>query len=232
MNRTLAAARLHLVNPLQIIGIPWGIALLSFAINLPIWALTEAGQQPGGGITGGVLSLYISVMVVFVQSVTQLLPFAMGMSVSRRTFYRGTALVALGTAVGYGVVLATLTSIEDATGGWGVGLNFWAPGKLDVDNWGLQVIVSGAPMLAAAFLGVAFGVVMKRWGQLGLWSLVVGALVLFGGLAILVSWQRAWGDVGTWLTDQSTLTLAVLIPAVLGVVAAGLSFAGLRRIVP
>jgi hypothetical protein len=232
MNRTLAAARLHLVNPLQIIGIPWGIALLSFAINLPIWALTEAGEQPGGGITGGVLSLYISVMVVFVQSVTQLLPFAMGMSVSRLTFYRGTALVALGTALGYGVILATLTSIEDATGGWGVRLNFWAPGKLDVDNWGLQVIVSGAPMLAAAFLGVAFGVVMKRWGQLGLWSLVVGTIVVFGGLAVLVSWQRAWGDVGTWLTDQSALTLAVLIPAVLGVVAAGLSFAGLRRIVP
>jgi hypothetical protein len=232
MNRTLAAARLHLVNPLQIIGIPWGIALLSFAINLPIWALTEAAEQPGGGITGGVLSLYISVMVVFVQSATQLLPFAMGMSVSRLTFYRGTALVALGTALGYGVILATLTSIEDATGGWGVRLNFWAPGKLDVDNWGLQVIVSGAPMLAAAFLGVAFGVVMKRWGQLGLWSLVVGTIVVFGGLAVLVSWQRAWGDVGTWLTDQSALTLAVLIPAVLGVVAAGLSFAGLRRIVP
>ncbi|MGY1737803.1 hypothetical protein [Geodermatophilus sp. SYSU D00684] len=70
MNRTLAAARLHLINPLQIIGIPWGIALLSFAINLPIWGLTAASEQPGGGINGGVLSLYVSVLVVFVQSVT------------------------------------------------------------------------------------------------------------------------------------------------------------------
>ncbi|MGY1737802.1 hypothetical protein [Geodermatophilus sp. SYSU D00684] len=161
-----------------------------------------------------------------------MLPFAMGMSLSRRTFYRGTAVVAVGSALAYGVVLATLVAIEDATGGWGVRLNFWAPGKLDVDNWALQVVVSGAPMLAAAFLGVAFGVVTKRWGQLGLWSLVVGGILLFGGLAILVSWQRAWGDVGTWLTEQSMLTLAVLVPAALGVIAAALSFAGLRRIVP
>jgi hypothetical protein len=232
MNRTLATARMHLVNPLLTIGIPWAIVLLSFAINLPIWALTDAGKAPGGGITGGVLSLYITVLVVYVQSVTQLLPFAMGMSISRRTFYRGTALVAVGSALAYGIALSVLTQVEDATGGWGVGLQFWAPGPVDVDNWALQVVVSGAPMLAAAFLGVGIGVVMKRWGQLGLWSLVVGALLVFGGLAILVSWQQAWGDVGTWLTDQSMLTLAVLIPAVLSVVAAGLSFAGLRRIVP
>jgi hypothetical protein len=232
MNRTLATARMHLVNPLLTIGVPWAIVLLSFAINLPIWALTDAGKAPGGGITGGVLSLYITVLVVYVQSVTQLLPFAMGMSISRRTFYRGTALVAVASALAYGIALSVLTQVEDATGGWGVGLQFWAPGPVDVDNWALQVVVSGAPMLAAAFLGVGIGVVMKRWGQLGLWSLVVGALLVFGGLAILVSWQQAWGDVGTWLTDQSMLTLAVLIPAVLSVVAAGLSFAGLRRIVP
>ena len=232
MNRTLAAARMHLVNPLLTIGVPWGIVLLSFAINLPIWALTDAGQAPGGGITGGVLSLYITVLVVYVQSVTQLLPFAMGISISRRTFYRGTALIAAVSAVVYGIALSILTEVEDATDGWGVGLHFWAPGPVDVDNWALQIVVSGAPMLAAAALGVSFGVVMKRWGQLGLWSMVVSALLVLGGLAILVSWQRAWGDIGTWLTEQSMVTLTVLVPAALTVVAAGLSFAGLRRIVP
>ncbi|PWW21998.1 hypothetical protein JD79_01140 [Geodermatophilus normandii] len=177
--------------------------LLSFGINLPVWALTDAGQAPGGGITGGVLSLYVTVLVVYVQSVTQLLPFAMGMSISRRTFSRGTALIAVVSAVVHGIALSILTDIEDATGGWGVGLHFWTPGPVDVDDWALQIVVSGAPMLAAAALGVSFGVVVKRWGQLGLWSTVVGALLVFGGLAILVS-----------------------------VVAAGLSFAGLRRIVP
>ncbi|SFT32494.1 hypothetical protein SAMN05660657_00003 [Geodermatophilus amargosae] len=232
MNRVLAAARLHTMNPLLTIGIPWGIALLSFAINLPIWALTGASDQPGGGITGGVVSLYITVLVVFVQSATQLLPFAMGMSLSRRTFYLGTALAALALSLLYGVVLSALTAVENATGGWGVRLNFWAPGSFDVGNAALQVVVSGAPMLAAAFVGVAIGVVMKRWGPTGLWSLVVASIVVLGGLAILVSWRRAWGDVGTWLVDQSMLTLAVAIPLVLALATAGLSYAGLRRVVP
>jgi hypothetical protein len=232
MNRVLAAARLHAMNPLLTIGIPWGIVLLSFSINLGVWALTDAGQQPGGGITGGVVSLYITVLVVFTQSVTQLLPFAMGMSLSRRTFYLGTALAALVFSLVYGAALSVLVAIEDATGGWGLRLNFWAPGPVDVDNAALQVVVSGAPMLAATFVGVAIGVVMKRWGPTGLWTLIAGSMVLAGGAVVLVSWRRAWGDIGTWLVDQSMLTLAVTIPLVLALATAGLSYAGLRRVVP
>ena len=36
MNRVLTAARLQLVRPLVILGVPWLIGVLSFAIN---WAV-------------------------------------------------------------------------------------------------------------------------------------------------------------------------------------------------
>lgn len=232
MNRALAAARLHATNPLLTVGIPWGIVLLSFAINLALWGTIGIGEESPEAFTGGVVSLYITVLVVFVQSVTALLPFAMGMSLSRRTFYAGTALAALAVALAYGTALSVLTSVEDATGGWGVGLQFWAPGGFDVDDAALQVVVSGAPMLAAAFLGVGIGVVVKRWGATGLWTLVAATIVLSGAVAILVSWRRAWGDVGSWLADQSTVTLAVTVPVVLALATAALSFAGIRRVVP
>lgn len=232
MNRVLAAARLHSMNPALTVGIPWGIVTLSFVINLALWGTIGIGEESPGAVTGGVLSLYVTVLVVFIQSVTGLMPFAMGMSLSRRTFYLGTALAALVTALAYGAVLSVLTTVEDATGGWGVRLDFWAPASVDVDNAALQVLVSGAPMLAAAFLGVAIGVVMKRWGPAGLWSLVVATLVVSGGLAILVSWQQAWGDVGSWFVGQSMVTLAVTFPLLIALATAALSFAGLRRVVP
>ncbi len=232
MNRALAAARLHAMNPLLTVGIPWGIVGLSFAINLALWGTIGVGEENPGAFTGGVISLYITVLVVFIQSVTGLLPFAMGMSLSRRTFYAGTAVAALIVALIYGAALSVLTSVEDATGGWGVGLQFWAPGGFDVDNPALQLLVSGAPMLAAAFLGVAIGVVMKRWGPTGLWTLAIATLVVTGGLAILVSWRRAWGDLGSWLTDQSAVTLAVALPFLVALATAVLSFAGIRRVVP
>ena len=46
MNRVLQAARLHLVHPLVILGIPWLVVGLSFAINVADLA-PHAGR--GGG---------------------------------------------------------------------------------------------------------------------------------------------------------------------------------------
>ena len=113
MDRILGAARLHLVNPLMSLGVPWLVVLSSFAINLVVWGVTAAGDQPGGGSTGGLAALYLTVLIVFAQSITQLLPFAMGLSLTRRTFYLGTALVALVQSFGYGIVLTVLDAVEN-----------------------------------------------------------------------------------------------------------------------
>jgi hypothetical protein len=231
MNRVLAVARMHLTHPLVILGVPWLVAATSFAINLAVWGLTPVQHEPGA-FTGGVSSLYITVLVVFVSAVTQLLPFAMGVSISRRTFYLGTALVAALQALLYGVALTALDAVENATGGWGVNLDFWAPAGSDVDSVPLQVLVSGVPMLAFASVGVGIGVVMKRWGQAGLWALLIGSMLALGGLAVLATWRAWWGDIGAWLSSQSAVTLAVGIPVALAAVVAALSWAGLRRVVP
>ena len=231
MNRVLAAARLHLVHPTVILGIPWLVVAISFAINVAIWALTPAGEQDGG-FTGGVLALYITVLVVYVQAVTQLLPFAMGVSISRRTFFLGTALVGIVQSLGYGIAIAVLVALENATGGWGSGLNYWAPGPFEVDNFALQVLTSGAPMLAFVFVGVGIGIVHKRWGSAGTWGLIIATMVAFGGLAILVSWLDAWGAVDDWFADQSLVTLTVGLPAAIALIAALVSYPGIRRVVP
>jgi len=233
MNRVLAAARLHLIHPLVGLGVPWLVVGISFAINWLIWDFADMQNQvDDGGFTGGVLSLYITVAIVFVQAVTQMLPFAMAMSLSRRTFYLGTALTGVVQAVLYGVALALLVAIEGASNGWGVGLHFWAPAGLDVDNFALQVLVSGAPMLAFIACGAGIGVVHKRWGTAGTWGLIISSLVVFGGFAVVVTALGAWLQVGQWFADRSVVTLTVGLPAALTVVLAGLTWTSLRRTVP
>jgi hypothetical protein len=232
MNRVLAAARIQVVHPAIIFGIPWLVVGISFAINVAIWGLAGLRDVPDAGFTGGVLALYITVCVVFVQAVTQLLPFAMGISLSRRTYWLGVALVGVLSALGYGIALAVLDAIGDATDGWGVGLTFWAPLPMQADNFFLQVLVSGAPMLAFIFAGIGMGVVVKRWGPNGLWALTLIALLFFGGLAVLVTGLGAWPEVGSWLADRSLLALSVGLPVLIGAIVAALSFAGIRGVVP
>lgn len=232
MNRVLAAARLQLIRPLVALGVPWLVVGISFAVNWLVWSFGDLEHQPGAGFTGGVLSLYITVAIVYLQAVTQFLPFAMGVSASRRAFYAGTALMGVVQAVGYGIALAVLTAVEGATAGWGVGLQFWAPAGMDVDTFLLQIVVSGAPMLAFMAIGAGVGVVQKRWGSNGLWSLGILVLVVVGGLAVLITALGTWVQVGSWFADRSVLTLTVTLPAAVAVVLAGLSWAGLRRAVP
>ena len=233
MNRVVAAARMQLIHPLLSIGIPWAIVGSSFLINWAIWGVGDvADQTPGDGSTGGLAALYITVLIGFVQAVTQFLPFSMGISLSRREFYLGTALMAGIDAVAYGIVLTALTAIENATNGWGVRLHFWAPGALDVGNPFLQFLVFAVPMLACAFVGMAIGVVFKRWGAPGLYALALATLVGGGLLAVWATWQAAWGDVLDWLGDRSVSSLTIGFPAALAVVLAVLTFLGIRRAVP
>jgi hypothetical protein len=232
MNRTLQAARLQLVHPAVILGMPWVIVASSFAINWAIWSLADLQHQPGGAFTGGVLALYVTVAIVFIQAVTQLLPLAMGLSLSRRAYWSGTALVGVASALGYGIALALLSLIETATDGWGVGLEFWTPGPLHADNFFLQIVVSGAPMLAFIFAGIGVGVVSKRWGTNGVWALTVVTLLVLGGTSVLLTWLHAWDELGRWLTTQSLATLAVGVPLLIALAIAALSFRGIRRVVP
>lgn len=231
MDRVLKAARLHAIHPALSLGMPWVIVSLSFAINVAIWHLTPAGAE-GDGFTGGILALYITVSVGYVMAVTQILPFAMGLSLSRRAFYLGTALFILVESLLYGVALSILVAIENATNGWGAGLDYWAPGPFEMDNPVLQVFASGAPMLAFAFIGVGMGVVHQRYGQAGTWGLIVGTTVLFGALAILITWLDAWGSVASWFADQSVITLTVGLPMALAAIVALASYPGIRRVVP
>jgi hypothetical protein len=233
MNRVLAAARMQLVHPALSVGIPVAIVASSFAINLAIWGLGDvAAQAPGDGSTGGLASLYITVAVVFVQAVTQMFPFAMGLSLSRRHFYLGTALSAAIQSAGYGLALTVLAAIEDATGGWGVRLHFWAPASVDVGNPALQFVVYTVPMLACAFVGIGIGVVFKRWGAPGLYALGLLTLLLGGAVAVYATWQKTWGDIWSWFGDLSTATAAIALPAAIAVAVGALAYLGLRRTVP
>jgi len=79
---------------------------------------------------------------------------------------------------------------------------------------------------------MAIGVVQKRWGTTGLWTLTLTTLVVVGALVTLVTWAGAWGAVGSWLGDRSILTLTAGLPVLLAVALAGLTWTGLRRVVP
>ena len=119
MNTLVNVARYHLVDRLTYAG----AALGDHGLQLPGQPGHRRGAagSPEGDYTGGLVTIYVFLLICGVLSMTRSLPFGLMLGVSRRTYYLGTALLDAALGVVYGLGLTVLQAIERATGGWGLG---------------------------------------------------------------------------------------------------------------
>lgn len=230
MNRSLAVARIQLVAWPTAVGWPLGILAIAFAANLLTFA--AIADEPGVGATGGVASIYVVFFVTYLQSVNQVFPFLSGLSVTRRAYFAGTALLVVAQSVLFALLLLLLLGAELATGGWGVSMQFFGLGYLRHDNLLLQLVVYTVPFLSLGFLGMFLGVVFRRWGTNGMFALALLVLAVLGAVAALVTWRQAWPAVGRWFVDTPPLAMVAGWPLVLAVLLGALAYLGLRRTQP
>lgn len=232
LGRAVKVARIQTVNlPIQL-GMPWLILGIAFAINLVIFALVPDPPAGEPKVTGAILSIYVFMLIAHLQSMTQVFPFALGLSVTRRDFFTGTSLLIVAQSLVQGILLTIMLGIERLTGGWGMDLSFFGVPFLVQDNWFLQALVYTVPFLLLSFASIFAGTVYKRWGQFGVYVLMIGGLVLLGAAAVITTWQQAWGAVGRFFADTSALVLLAGYPLVLSVLLAAAGYLALRRATP
>ncbi|MGJ7906751.1 hypothetical protein ACOQFL_09745 [Actinopolyspora sp. H202] len=232
MRRLLNVSRIQLVNVPVMLGLPLLVLGLAFLTNLAIFAMISDSAQASEPVSGALMSIYFVLLSVHLQTMTQVFPFAAGLSVTRRTFFGATTLVVLGQSLLYGVLLTLLKLIEAGTDGWGLGMRFFGIPFLVRDNPLLQLLIYTAPFLLLSFIGVWVGLVFKRWGQLGVYTVVISTGLLGVLFAFLATWRGWWGSVGAFFVEQSPLALLFAYPLGLAVVFAAAGYLTIRRAIP
>jgi hypothetical protein len=232
VNRVLAVVRLQLVSWKFGLGMPLGILTLVLAINLALFGSLGEIVPPEGRTTGGMLSIYIVFGVGYLQTMTQLFTFALGLSVTRRAYYAGVTLLVAAEAVAFGALVLLLNLLERASGGWGIGLKFFALDFLTVDDPGRQWLIFTVPFLLFGALGVFSGVVFKRWGQAGVYAMTVSVGVGLAALSVLVSWQGWWPAVGSWFAGQTATALFAGYPLAIALLLGAGGWLAVRRATP
>jgi hypothetical protein len=81
-------------------------------------------------------------------------------------------------------------------------------------------------------VGVFAGVVFKRWGQAGVYTMTISAGVLLAGLTVLITWRGWWPAVGTWFAGQSSTALFAGYPLVLALLLGAGGWLAIRRATP
>jgi hypothetical protein len=230
MSRLLPVIRVQLVGWPNTVGFPWLLLTLIFGINYALFlAIGEVEDSPK---TGAVLSIYVVVFVASINSITQLFPFTMALSVIRRTFYLAVSFLLLVESVVFGTGLYLCALLEDATDGWGLGLQFFGLDFLEQDNPLLQILVYTVPFIALGFLGIFIAVFYKRFGMTGMYVLVICKLLVLTALALLATWLDLWSGIGRWLGDQPTAAWFAGWPALLAALLAGAGYLTIRRVTP
>jgi len=232
MNRLQRVARVQLTNWAQLLTWPVMILSISFLFNLAFFASMGDNMAAENRATGGIVSIYIMQIIMCSLALSQVFSFAVGLNVTRRTFYLAQSLVVICQSLLYGVLLYVLDVVEQLTNGWGIHMTYFSLGTA-VDGYSpLSIVIYTVPMVLCSYVGLFYGVVSKRWGNAGvIWASVLAGVVL-GTTVVLVTISDAWPSVGSWLQGQNGLVLAAgwtLLPLV---ALAGGGYALLRRAIP
>ncbi len=228
MNRTLTVTRMQFVNKYTFVWLPLIILGASFLMSLGIFAIIPYdGVKVGGGSQAPIWYFF----AVGIMSLSYTFPFSQALSITRREFFFGTMLAAVGSALILGAVFVGGGALEQVTTGWGVNGYFF---YLDW-VWRSGPLAAGAFYAASALLlfliGFLGSTIYKRAGALGLTIVLVGAGLILVGALWLIGRANAWVAVGEWM---AALTVPALIVGMLAAAAVvgGLAFATLRRATP
>ena len=227
MKTLVNVARYHLVDRITYVALPWGILAFSFLINLAIAAM--APNQPSDGIqTGGLIAIYVFLLICGVLSMTRELPFGLMLGVSRRGYYLGTALLVLALGIVYGLALTALQALERASGGWGLSLHYFQV-PLIMDGPWYQTWVTSFVLLVLFFLyGMWYGLVYRRWNLFGLLAFAAAQVLAVVAVVVVLTMTHHWTAFGHFFTTVQAPALAGVLAAL--TIALGLGgFSTIRR---
>jgi len=224
MNTLVNVGRYHLIDRFTWLALPWGIMAFSFLVNIGVALAVPTSSR--GIYTGGLVSLYVFMLLCGSLSMTRSLPFGLMMGISRRTYYAGTALLVLTLGVVYGLGLTLLQVVERATDGWGLNLHYFRIPWIMDGPWYETWLTSFVLLVAFVLYGMWYGLVFRRWSVPGLVTFVAAQIVVALLAVVAVSVTHSWSGVGHFFTTVTALALT----GVLAVIALAMGFGGLTTV--
>lgn len=228
MNTYINVVRYHLLHRLNYLILPWTILTFVFGVDALILALTPAGNAPQRYV-GGLASIFVLAFVLGAQTVARSLPFGLALGLSRRSYYLGTALLAVAFAAIVGVVVAVGQAIERATDGWGLGMGFFRVPYILDGPWYQTWLTSFVALTLIFLYGMWYGLVYRRWNLVGLVAFMAAQVTVLVIGALAATWSQAWHQIGHFFTALSASGLTGLL-AVLAVALFTGGFATMRRL--
>jgi hypothetical protein len=216
-------ARYHLVQRFNFLILRWAILTFVFGVDV----LTPAGT--GHRYVGGLASIFIIGFVLGAQSVSRSLTFGLALGLSRRSYYLGTALLAVAFAVVVAAIATIGQLIERSTNGWGLRMGFFRVPYILNGPWYLTWLTSFVMLTLLFVYGMWFGLVYRRWNLVGLVSFIAAQITALAIGAAAATWTHGWRHIGRFFNALSAAGLTTILAAAAVTLLAG-GFTTMRRL--
>ena len=215
MTQTLKALRIQTLKIGVTFAIPWYSIAVAIALCATAFAAINNQVPDSSRTVGAVLAFYFSGIGMQPWLVTQMFPFTMALSVTRRAFVQATMLLIAGEAVIAGVGLTILNRIEIATHGWFVHMRLLDLSHIHQDNVLAQALVYAVPMAAVSTLMAFVGTVFRTFGLFGLWAFFAVLAVAATAVLVILALTHSFGNVADFFGSQPMLANLGVYPLVL-----------------
>jgi hypothetical protein len=233
MTTWIKVARYHLADRISYTALPWGLLAFHFALIVAIFKMAGPAMDVPGKVLHdqafNLVVIYVVFLVLGLLAVLRSLPFGLALSVSRRSYYAGTAALAAALAAVYGLGLAVLQAIERATLGWGMGLHFFRIPYILDGPWYLTWLTSFVGLGLMFIYGMWWGLIYRRSNLAGLLAFGAAQIIVVSGGVIIASQVHGWPAIGRFLITLSATGLTGLLAALAAVLLAG-ALTTIRRV--
>jgi hypothetical protein len=233
MTTWIKVARYHLVDRISYTALPWGLLAFHFALIVAIFKMAAPTMDVPGRVlynqAFNLVVIYVVFLILGLLAVVRSLPFALALSVSRRSYYAGTAALAVALAAVYGLALAALQAIERATGGWGMDLHFFRIPYILDGPWYLTWLTSFVGLGLMFIYGMWWGLAYRRRNLVGLLAFGAAQIIVVTGGVIIASQVHGWPAIGRFLVTLSATGFTGLLAALAAVLLAG-ALTTIRRV--
>ncbi|MEC0245455.1 hypothetical protein P4H65_06565 [Paenibacillus chitinolyticus] len=224
LQRLSGIMSIHYRNKVLWLYVPGGILLGNFLVNYLVSRLT-------GGVeiyTGGLASIFVCLFIGGILTAAQTFPFALGFSVRRTDYYKGTLFMFAGVSVLSALLVLLLSLLEIWTGNWGSNLHFFHLPYLSDGSILAQFIIFFSLLLYNLFAGFVIGSFQRKFGGKGTFILMVVLFLILTIVAFLCTANGWWGAIFSWIAGHTAVQLAIwLFPLTL--IFAAASYLLLRR---
>ncbi|MCM3627917.1 hypothetical protein M3194_11135 [Paenibacillus glycanilyticus] len=211
MNRIGNVLKLHQRDKSAWLVIPGMILGSSFLVNLIVGFLSGVEIY-----TGGLMSIFIYMLVLGIIVLPQTFSFAISFSIRRTDYFVGTALNAVIIGFFTAIGLLLLSAIEKATNYWGTGLHFFHLPYLTDGNLVQQFSVYFLALVMLFFWGFAIGSVFRKFRGIGMLVLTLASLLSTTLLTVLIISYDWLDNIINWFADLTAFDLSLwLLPFIL-----------------